>query len=532
MDERTFVGGEVDDSVDDTVRPSIGECDERGDHDEFVGIGEASGQRRIDRVPPGRLASDKDRPRSDQRVPVAQAAKQLLLRKIPSPEQPADCSRPQGGVVTGEAGVQGGSRCGVVVVASHNDLGARREGFWRRYGVVIVSHPGSMPSITPPPAPSRKGGSRRVVRIGLVAIIIVLVVGFVLTRIDTHDYSISPGGAQPVGPLISIPSAPTQHGTGKILLTDVLLTQLNALTWIQAELSPTTQIVPEAALVEPGVSPSQLDAQGYLDMAQSKDSARYVALTTLGYAVPATNDGAVVEAVASDAPASDALNVADIIVGANGTPVHTSCGFIRVVHDLTPGSKVALSVERASISDSGSISYAKPMTVDLTTAQRPRGDAGDVACPGVSGPSNSFLGVSIQTSVAYSFPIRIGISTPNIGGPSAGLAMTLGIMDKLSGGSLLKGRTIAATGTMSASGAVGDVGGVPQKGIAVQREGAQLFLVPVGEVGPAQSLAGRSLHAVAVRSITEALSELFKQGGSLTLADGSIERHLPSTAGS
>lgn len=368
------------------------------------------------------------------------------------------------------------------------------------------------------------------VRIGLVAIILVLLLSVVLTRISPDDYSISPGGAEPVGPLISIPQAPAQHGHGKILLTDVLLTKLNAFSWLQAKLSSDTQIIPASALVDPGVSPSQLDAQGYLEMEQSKDAARYVALRTLGYRVPATKSGAVVGAVASNSPASSALNVADIIVGANGTPVTSSCSFIRSVHDLAPGTKINLSVERAKISDSGTITHGAPTPVGLTVVRRPRSDDGVTACPGVHGPSKSYLGISIQTAVKYRFPIAVSISTPNIGGPSAGLAMTLGIIDKLSAGTLLHGQTIAATGTMSPNGAVGDVGGVPQKGVAVSREGARLFLVPVGEVGPATSLAGSSLHAVAVSTLDEALSELFRQGGSITLMNGSVETHLPSAA--
>jgi len=389
-----------------------------------------------------------------------------------------------------------------------------------------------MPSIDDAPRAPRKGGSRRVVRIGLVLLIVVLLVGVVLTRFSPNDYSISPGGAQPVGPLISIPQAPAQQGEGKILLTDVLLTKLNALSWLKAKLSSNTQIVPESALVEPGVSASQLDAQGYLEMAQSKDAARYAALHTLGYSVPATNAGAVIDAVASGSPADPALSVADVIVGVDGKKVKTSCGFIRAFHDVNPGTKITLSVERATISGSGTITYGSPTPIVLTTAPRPSTDVGGAGCPGASGAPKSYLGISIQTYVSYQFPITIAISTPNIGGPSAGLAMTLGIIDKLSAGTLLHGQTIAATGTISPDGAVGDVGGVPQKGVSVLREGASVFLVPVGEVGPAKSLAGSSLHAVAVGTLNQALAQLMRQGGTIKLANGTVETHLPATSAS
>ena len=68
------------------------------------------------------------------------------------------------------------------------------------------------------------------------------------------------------------------------------------------------------------------------------------------------------------------------------------------------------------------------------------------------------------------------VHTQNIGGPSAGLAMTLGIIDKLSSGRLTGHRIIAATGTIDQNGNVGDVGGVAEKTIAVERAGATRLL--------------------------------------------------------
>ncbi len=73
--------------------------------------------------------------------------------------------------------------------------------------------------------------------------------------------------------------------------------------------------------------------------------------------------------------------------------------------------------------------------------------------------------------------------TQDIGGPSAGLAMTLGIIDKLSSGRLTGNRIVAATGTIDQYGNVGDVGGVAEKTIAVERAGATIFFVPSVELG-------------------------------------------------
>ena len=96
----------------------------------------------------------------------------------------------------------------------------------------------------------------------------------------------------------------------------------------------------------------------------------------------------------------------------------------------------------------------------------------------------------------------------NIGGPSAGLAFTLGIIDSLTGGNLTGGRTISATGTICADGSVGQVGGVPQKTVAVENAHASVFLVPQAEKSQAEGKATSSLHVFGVTNLAQALQDL------------------------
>jgi Lon-like protease len=105
------------------------------------------------------------------------------------------------------------------------------------------------------------------------------------------------------------------------------------------------------------------------------------------------------------------------------------------------------------------------------------------------------------------------VHTQNIGGPSAGLAMTLGIMDKLSTGRLTGNRIVAASGTIDPNGNVGDVGGVAEKTIAVERAGATVFFVPSVELKVAQSKATPQLHVYGVRNLDQVLRDLKHLGG-------------------
>ena len=108
--------------------------------------------------------------------------------------------------------------------------------------------------------------------------------------------------------------------------------------------------------------------------------------------------------------------------------------------------------------------------------------------------------------------VKVTLRLADVGGPSAGLLFTLGVIDKVQGdghgGDLTGGRTIAGTGTISASGTVGAVGGVALKEQAARRDGATVFLVPRGECSDATARLPHGLKVVPVTSLTGALSAL------------------------
>jgi PDZ domain-containing protein len=140
-----------------------------------------------------------------------------------------------------------------------------------------------------------------------------------------------------------------------------------------------------------------------------------------------------------------------------------------------------------------------------------------VAFLGIGDPDVPVAGMGTQPE--YDFPFAVSINSDGIGGPSAGLAWTLGILNTLSGGDLTGGRIVAATGTIRPDGSVGDVGGVQQKTVAVERAGATLFLVPQtpthAELKIARSLATPGLKVMEVSSLAEALTDLEHLGGTL-----------------
>lgn len=347
----------------------------------------------------------------------------------------------------------------------------------------------------------------------LVALVVILCAILGLRAWNISEYALTPGNATYVAPLVKIQGLATNPHTDRIMLTDVYLTSLSAWQRLTMEFQSHVEFVPAADLVEPGVPNDELIPQGFLEMNDSKQAAEVAAFSALGWKVRATPTGAVVTGVVASSPARRAgLSVADEIVAVNATPVDSSCALVAMLHRLKSGTTLRLGVKRASVSSSGTITWASPTTINTTTGVAPSGLA-DSGCAGVSGANRSWIGISLEDGFSYKLPVTVSINTSNIGGPSAGLAMTLTLIDELSRGSITGHRTIAATGTISPDGAVGAVGGVAEKAVAVANAGGKVFFVPEANVAEAKSAQEPGLRIIGVTSLRQVLRDLRDMGG-------------------
>lgn len=341
----------------------------------------------------------------------------------------------------------------------------------------------------------------------------VLVAVFIGGRWNLSEYAITPGQATPVAPLVKVQGIKTDQHNDRIMLVDVYLSTVNVLQWIGLHFESHVQFAPADELIDPGIPSNELGPQGYQEMNDSKQAAEVAAFRALGWKVPASPTGTAITGVVAPSPAYSAkLQVGDEIVGVDGHAVTSSCGLVALVHSRSPGTQLRLSVKKAKISQSGVITLERPTTVELSTAKAPS-YLGATGCAGVTGPNRSWLGVTIEDGTNYVLPATVSINTADIGGPSAGLAMTLALIDKLSRGSLTGHHVIAVTGTIAVNGSVGDVGGVAQKTVAASRAGATIFFVPQVEVATAKSVGESGLRIVGVTSLKQVLSDLRQLGG-------------------
>jgi len=109
--------------------------------------------------------------------------------------------------------------------------------------------------------------------------------------------------------------------------------------------------------------------------------------------------------------------------------------------------------------------------------------------------------------------VKIKTNLAEIGGPSAGLMMSLELYKQLSHNDFLHGRNVAGTGAIAADGSVGEIGGVDKKVIASDRAHAQIFLVPVANYAEAKRTAKKiktKMKIIPVTTFKQAVTYLKK----------------------
>jgi Lon-like protease len=262
-------------------------------------------------------------------------------------------------------------------------------------------------------------------------------------------------------------------------------------------------LIPSGAVL--GSTPAaQLNCQSDQAMTSAQSSASVVALRRLGYQVVENDMGAQVDQVQPGSPAAAAgMKCNDLVIAANGVAIHTDTDLVNQIRALKPGDELPMTISRTGSDGKSTVVH---VTARLAGTPAEGGQAAQ--------PDRPYLGVAVETRYTFTFPFEVNVDVGQIGGPSAGLALTLGLLDVLSNGHLTGGHAVAATGTMDLNGDVGPIGGAAQKAVAVRRAGAKVFLVPPANLKDAESQAG-SMKVYAVSTLQQALDVLQSMGGQI-----------------
>jgi PDZ domain-containing protein len=305
-----------------------------------------------------------------------------------------------------------------------------------------------------------------------------------LWLVPSNTYIFLPDRAHPVDPLVRVHGGRAPHGGG-IYFVDIFVRKASLIERMWPGIHEGAELVPKSALLAPGVSDRQREAADQLAMTRSQQIAAAVALRAAGYRVRTKPTGALIEQVASDAPAAGKLLPTDVVVRAAHQVVRSPADLRRIVGRRRPGDKIQLDVRRGS--------HLTQVTVQT------------IADP--HQPGRSIIGVFVDQAAFIKLPFAVKINAGNVGGPSAGLAFALDVLEQL-GKDVDHGRRVAATGQLELDGTVTGVGGVEQKTIGVRRSGIHIFLVPAGENAAVAQHYAHGVRIVPVHSFRQALRSL------------------------
>jgi Lon-like protease len=372
--------------------------------------------------------------------------------------------------------------------------------------------------------------------LGLGVVLVALLVASAFVRVPYYRFS--PGSLYATESLVTVDGAksfPTDGG--QIDFTTVSTKKASVLEYLLsggfsgeedvARFDEAVQFMEEDRF-ERGRTPEENRQENLEMMVSSKQMAEVAALRKLGYQVQVHSTGALVKRVDTDAhgrelPAARVLRMNDTIVEVDGQPIELGEDAVKAIGAHRAGETVTLKVESAP-DDPG---RTETVTLASRCAALPEGQCAP------EDADKPLLGVRLSNrDTRFDLPVNLSIDTKDVGGPSAGLALTLGIIDVMTPGSLTGGGHVATTGTIDADGKVGPVGGIRQKTHLVIREGVSLFLVPAGdEAAEAQRYAeGSGTRVVPVETLDEALAVLREHGGRTDVVNEEAAQRSGTTA--
>lgn len=317
------------------------------------------------------------------------------------------------------------------------------------------------------------------------AVLAVITFG-VLWLAPSDDYLLLPDEAHPVAPLVTVEHPKRGGGSDGIYFVDLIQRQASLAESIWPGIRDGSTLVPESRVNPHGIAESVRRQADLGQMARSQEIAAAVALRELGYDVKVRENGAFIASIFSELPAAGKLAPGEVIVAVDGTRVRSTVDLQRLIAEKKPGTEITLTLR-----------HSKGLRkVRLTTAANPTDDA------------RSVIGVLVEPAADIRLPIRVSIDAGNIGGPSAGLAFALDVMEKL-GRDVDHGKRIAATGELALDGSVIQIGGIKQKTIGARRAGVDAFLVPIENAAEARRYA-HGLRIIPVTSVRQAVMRLSK----------------------
>jgi PDZ domain-containing protein len=310
----------------------------------------------------------------------------------------------------------------------------------------------------------------------------------VLYLIPSNKYYVFlPDRAHALEPLVRIDGEHQAPEKGGVYFVDVRFRKAHLLEDLLgrplargATLLPTRDVLGDA-------TPKQAQQIDITEMEDSQKIAAAVALKRLGYHVSIRLPTVVVRGVLRTAPARRLLKPGDKLLAVNGRGVHSLGGLHALIASHRPGDSISVTYSR-----SGRVSTAAIRTIASLDDKR-----------------QAAIGILVDEvgGSVGKLPIKVRINTQGVGGPSAGLAFALDLMEEL-GHNVDNGYKVAATGELALDGSVLPIGAAKQKTIGAREAGVDVLLVPAGSNAQVARKYANGLKIIPVQSFPQALHAL------------------------
>ena len=339
--------------------------------------------------------------------------------------------------------------------------------------------------------------------LGWVSLIVVIASSLISVRL----WELAPGSVEQVASRLSFDKKALSQVTrypaeSSVMFVTAYGGQLTALDALVGALDPDVDV--QTYKERFGESTPGVQQQiGFQSMTSAKQIAEYVAYTRLGLEASFALGAIVVNELvcletAVALSACKQLGVGDTITALNGELTETLAELAPLMAGKKEGEVVTLTVTPHKTSTSVERRVQLIVSPDE--------------------PNRVIIGFVPADTRTVDLPFEVGIDTDQIGGPSAGLAFTLALLDELTPGDLMGGKKVVATGTISEEEVVGSIGALQQKAVAVKAIGADVFIIPASqsdeEIAAARRAVGPKVTVIPVNDLAEALAALEALGGS------------------
>jgi PDZ domain-containing protein len=312
-----------------------------------------------------------------------------------------------------------------------------------------------------------------------------LVVVLALLVLPSNDYIFLPDPAHPVAPLVTIQGGhDPKHGG--VYFVDVVVRKATLLERLFPGIHNGADLYPASAIDPPGVDDQLRRTLDLEDMKLSQQVAAAVALRALGKHVVMRPIGVRVTFVDPTLPAFGKLHPDDVIVAVDGKQVRTFDDLAKRITTQRAGVVVAVTIRRGK----------QTLVEKIKTASVRNGKA-----------RKTVVGIATEQALDIHLPVPVSIDAHGVGGPSAGVAFALDVMEEL-GRDVVHGNTIAATGEIHLDGSIGAIGGIKQKTIGARAAHVDAFLVPAGDNAVEARKYAHGLRIIPVDTFPQALRAL------------------------